>query len=505
MNLLSALASVAAISVASFGSGSNAEEWVSQKPNVVYILCDDLGYGDVQSLNPTRGKIPTPNIDRLAAQGMIFRDAHSASAVCTPSRYSILTGRYNWRTHLQKGVLFGMSEPLIAKDRMTVAEMLKANGYSTACVGKWHLGLDFGKDPLKDPIVDGPLQHGFDEFFGISASLDMPPYAFIEGDRFTEELTATKKWVREGPAAPSFEAIDVLPALAKRATHFISSHKPQPGKQTKPFFVYLPLNSPHTPILPTKEWEGKSGVGPYGDFVMQTDAVVGEVMQAIDDAGLTDSTLLVFTSDNGCSPAAQVDDLERQGHFPSAQFRGYKADIWDGGHRIPYIVRWPNAVKAGSVSDQTVGQIDLFATMCEILGVQKPDNAAEDSVSILPVLRGVATGPVREAEVHHSIGGHFAIRQGPWKLELCAGSGGWAHPNEKQAHAQNLPPVQLYNLDDDIGETNNVHAQHPEIVERLTRLLEKYIAEGRSTPGAKQKNDVEIDLWKTSVPDAQKR
>lgn len=495
MRVLTTLASAVAV-ISGLSVNVKAEDRVSQKPNVVYILCDDLGYGDIHALNPERGKIPTPNVDRLASQGMIFRDGHSSSAVCTPSRYSLLTGRYNWRTRLQHGVLFGMSEPLIAKDRMTVADLLRANGYATACVGKWHLGLEFGKDKFNDPIIDGPLQHGFDEYFGISASLDMPPFAYIEGDRFTEPLTTTKKWVREGPAAASFEAVNVLPDLTKRACKFIASHKPEPGKPTKPFFLYMPLNSPHGPIVPNKEWQGKSGLGEYADFVMETDHAVGQVMKAIADADLTDSTIFVFTSDNGCSPIAKPKELEAQGHYPSAEFRGYKADIWDGGHRVPYIVRWPDVIKPGSVSDQTVGQLDLFATMCDILGVHKPDNAAEDSVSILPVFRGVDKGPIREAEVHHSIGGHFAIRQGEWKLELCAGSGGWDHPTEKEAHAQNLPPIQLYNLDTDIGETRNVQSEHPEVVERLTKLLEQYIADGRSTPGAKQKNDVEIDLYK---------
>ncbi len=504
MRLLKIFLVIYGLGVTSFPSTVKAEDWVKQRPNVVYILCDDLGYGDVQCLNPKRGKIPTPNVDRLASQGMIFRDGHSSSAVCTPSRYSLLSGRYNWRTHLQHGVLFGMSEPLIAKDRMTVASMLKANGYSTACVGKWHLGLKFGENKLSDPILDGPLQHGFDEYFGISASLDMPPFAYIEGNQFTEPLTVTKKWVREGPAAPSFEAIDVLPTLTKRAQKFIAAHKKEPGKESKPFFLYLPLNSPHGPIVPNKAFKGKSGLGEYADFVMETDWAVGEVMKAVEEAGAADSTIFVFTSDNGCSPIAKPEELEARGHYPSAEFRGYKADIWDGGHRVPYIVRWPSVIKGGSVSDQTVGQLDLFATMCDILGVPKPDNAAEDSVSLLPVFRGVATGPVREAEVHHSIGGHFAIRQGPWKLELCSGSGGWAHPTEKEAHAQNLPAIQLYNLDTDIGEKDNVYAEHPEIVERLTKLLEKYIADGRSTPGKKQKNDVEIDLLKRPAKEKKK-
>lgn len=306
------------------------------KPNIVFILADDLGMGDVKSLSNGLGKIETPNIDKFVSEGMSFRQAHSASAVCTPSRYAILTGRYNWRTRLQKGVLGGMGEPLIAKGRLTVAEMLEQEGYSTACFGKWHLGLDFGAQKLSDPIVDGPLQHGFQYFFGISASLDMPPFAWIEDAKFTEPVTATKKWVRSGPAGVTFEAVNVVPELTKRAVGYVKGEHRDAGK---PFFLYLPFPSPHTPIVPSKEWEGKSGLSPYGDYVMETDWAVGEVLKAIDAAGLRENTLVVFTSDNGCSPAAKVEELEAKGHFPSAGARGYKADIWEGGHRIPFVVR----------------------------------------------------------------------------------------------------------------------------------------------------------------------
>lgn len=473
-------------------AASAQEAWQPRKPNVVFILCDDLGIGDVQALNPTRGKIPTPNMDKLVSQGMSFHDAHSTSAVCSPSRYSILTGRYNWRSHLQKGVLQGSSAPLIEKGRMTVAELLRSEGYSTQMFGKWHLGLTFGADKFKDPIVDGPLQHGFDHYFGISASLDMPPFAFIDDNRFPEEPTATKKWVREGPAAPSFEAEDVLPKLSEHAVSYLKS---QAGA-AKPFFLYLALTSPHTPILPTKQWQGKSGIGSYGDFVMETDWVVGEVTKALDEAKLSDSTLLVFTSDNGCSPAAKTEELERKGHFASAEYRGYKADIWEGGHHIPFIVRWPGVVAPGSRSDVTACQVDFIATCADVTGAKLPDNAAEDSVSLLPVLRGTQQGPLREAYVHHSIDGNFAVRQGKWKLELCAGSGGWGAPREPAAHQQGLPKVQLYDLESDVAEKNNVYAEHPDVVEKLTALLQKYIDEGRTTPGAPQKNDVRIDLWK---------
>ncbi|HUT14438.1 MAG TPA: sulfatase-like hydrolase/transferase, partial [Thermoguttaceae bacterium] len=250
------------------------------------------------------------------------------------------------------------------------------------------------------------------------------------------------------------------------------------------------LNSPHTPIVPSTEWQGKSGLGDYGDFVMETDWAVGEVLAALDKAGIAENTLVFFASDNGCSPAAGMDNLEKQGHFPSAQFRGHKADIWDGGHRIPFIARWPGHVPPGTTTDQLVCLTDLMATCAAILNVKLPENAAEDSVSLLPVLLGQADAPVREAVVHHSISGKFAIRQGPWKFELCSGSGGWSKGGDGE-------PVQLYDMAADPGEQKNLHKEKPEIVEQLTKLLAKYVAEGRSTPGTPQKNDTAVDFRKS--------
>lgn len=426
---------------------------------------------------------------------MIFTDAHSGSSVCTPTRYGILTGRYSWRTHLQKGVLMGYSAPLIDSQRLTAASMLRQKGYATACLGKWHLGMTLPKDKAELNIEDGPTTRGFDYYYGISASLDMPPFAFIENDHFVEAPTATKTWMRSGAAAPGFEAVDVLPTLAKKAAGYIDSHAAD-AKAGKPFFIYMPLASPHTPIVPSKEWEGKSALGKYGDFVMETDWAVGEVMKALEGNGLTDNTLVIFTSDNGCSPAAGIPALEEKGHNPNYVFRGHKADIWDGGHRIPFICRWPDKVKAGSSSDQLTCLTDLLATCAEIVGVKLPDNAGEDSVSILPALTETDKGSLREAVVHHSIAGKFAIRQGQWKLELCSGSGGWSAPKDPEALKQGMPAVQLYDMNGDIAEKLNVVAKHSDVVERLTRLLEKYVSDGRSTPGQLQKNDVPVDIWK---------
>jgi arylsulfatase A-like enzyme len=474
------------------------------KPNVVYILADDLGYGDVHCLN-SDGKIATPNIDRLAAAGMAFTDAHGGSALCTPTRYGILTGRYCWRSPLKKEVLGGYSPRLIEPGRLTVPALLKQHGYRTAAFGKWHLGMDW---PLKDggvakdyadqwkvdytmPIANGPTAVGFDEYFGISASLDMPPYVFIANDRATVVPTVEKRWVRKGPAAADFEAIDVLPTITRKAVEFIGK-----AKSGEPFFLYLPLSAPHTPILPTKDWQGKSGLNAYGDFVMHVDDTVGKVLAALDKAGLTDNTLVMFASDNGCAPAADFPALAAKGHHPSYHFRGHKADIYDGGHHIPFVVRWPGRVKPGTTSDQLTCLSDLMATVADILGVKLPDDAGEDSVSILPALEGRATGPLREAVVHHSSNGSFAIRQDRWKLELCPGSGGWSYPRPGKDDQSRMPPVQLYDMSGDVSEKTNVQDRYPEVVARLTRLLEKYVAEGRSTPGAPQKNTSPVDIWK---------
>jgi arylsulfatase A-like enzyme len=466
--------------------------FASAKPNIVYILCDDLGYGDVQCLNPERGKIKTPNLDRLAAQGMTFTDAHSGSSVCTPTRYGVLTGRYAWRTRLQSGVLDNYVQPLITTDRLTVPALLKQNGYHTACIGKWHLGFtidDAAADkkgkrknkgekgagaPLGAITHDGPVTRGFDEFFGFHHARMIK--SLFENDRVTQMI----------------EPVDMLPLLTQRAVKHVGDR----AKAGQPFFLYLPLNSPHTPIVPSKAWQGRSGLGDYADYVMQTDAAIGEVLDALDKAGVAQNTLVIATSDNGCSPAAKVDKLEAQGHFASGPFRGYKADIWDGGHHVAFFARWPARVKPGSQCAQLICHTDLIATCADILGSKLPDNAGEDSVSILPALLGQVIAPVRESVVHHSISGRFSVRQGPWKLELCPGSGGWGKPGDAEAAKQGLPDVQLYDLSSDIAETRNAQADHPDVVARLSQLLDRIIANGRSTPGTPQKNDVPIVVKK---------
>ena len=483
------------------GQAANATAAVKH-PNIIYIMADDQGFGDVSALNP-ESKIPTPNIDRIAKEGMIFTDGHSSSSVCTPTRYSVLTGRYHWRTHLQRGVLGGFSKPLISPGRLTVASLLKQHGYSTACIGKWHLGWDWplkqggtandkgnfsggfkgGWDvDYKGEIKNGPCDLGFDTFFGISASLDMPP----------EPATVEKAFHRKGPAAAGFEAVDVLPMITTEAVRFINEN----AQSDHPFFLYFPLNAPHTPILPTAEWEGKSGINKYGDFTMQVDSTVGQVLKAIDDNRIGSNTLVIFTTDNGCSPAAKIPELEAAGHDQNYIYRGHKADIFEGGHRVPFVVRWPGQVKSGSRSDQLIGQLDLLATAAEIVGARVGKKGGEDSLSFLPVLLGKATGPRRTSIVSQSIGGQFAVRDGDWKLCLCPGSGGWSEPRPGRVDLSKMPPVQLYNLADDPGESQNLQARHPDRVMKMKEMLRQIISEGRSTPGPKLQNDVDVVMIK---------
>ncbi|MDH4203874.1 MAG: arylsulfatase [Phycisphaerae bacterium] len=459
------------------------------RPNIVYILADDLGYGDVSCLNKN-SKIHTPNLDQLGKEGIIFTDAHSGSAVCTPTRYGILTGRYCWRSRLKKGVLNGYSNHLIEDGRLTVASMLKTQGYQTACIGKWHLGWHWQKkdDDISEvdftkPILHGPTTNGFDYSFCIPASLDMPPYVYVENDRVTAvpnrivEGKKGKSLMREGPTGADFKHIEVLPRLTEKAVAYIENCK----QKNKPFFLYFPLPAPHTPILPTKEFQGQSGTNEYGDFVLQVDWTVGEIMKTLKRNGMKKNTLIIFTSDNGCSPQADFDELAQFGHDPSYIFRGHKADIFEGGHRVPFFARWPARVKARSVCDDTTCLTDLMATAAAIVDFTMPAEAGEDSVSMLPNLLGTATGPLREATVHHSVNGSFSIRQGKWKLELCRGSGGWSPPIPNSQEAKELPPIQLYDLSQDIGETINLQDQYPEVVEHLKGLLQKYIDSGGST------------------------
>jgi len=487
----------------------------SSRPNILIILADDLGYGDVHCYNPQRGKIPTPNLDRLAAEGMRFTDGHSSSGVCSPSRYALLTGRYHWRSRLQQGIVPVWGAPLVAPDRLTVAGLARQHGYRTACIGKWHLGRDWPitqeqqahftglggkaggggevstsiidahratwKDVSPRPITGGPTTRGFDEYFGTDVP-NWPPYCFIENDRtvgIPSELLPVDKLAKnqaslQGPALTGWQLETVLPTVGDRAAAFI--HRQATAKQ--PFLLYLPLTSPHTPLAVNKEWLGKSGLNLYADFVMETDAVVGRVLEALRQSGAAQNTVVLFTSDNGCAPYIGVDELEAKGHFPSGPLRGYKGAAFEGGHRVPFIVRWPGVVKPGAVCDQLVHQADLMATLADILGAKLPDEAGEDSFSLLPLLKG-SDRPVREHAVSCASSGVPGLRRGPWKLIL-------------ERDPESKTSVHLYNLDTDIGERTSLAAERPELVADMHALMERLITDGRSTLGKKQINDVEV-------------
>ena len=492
-------------------------------PIIVFILADDLGWADVSCYG---GKIQTPHIDQLAAEGMRFTDAHSGSSVCSPTRYGVVTGRYAWRSKLKRGVLGGLSPRLIEPDRLSVASFAKGQGYHTACIGKWHLGMDWYVKPGKSvselsiepreqvfnvdffhPIKNGPHSVVFDYYFGISASRDMVPYTFIEDDHVTSLPTEDrgflmmqgrdpKRQTRKGPTAPDFDAEAVLGRLARESVEYIRS-RGEAARQGMPFLLYLPLASPHTPILPTPKWQGKSGINAYADFVMETDWAIGQIVAALQEQQLTDSTLVIVTSDNGCSPQAQFDELAAHGHYPSGPWRGHKADIFEGGHRVPFVARWPSHVPAAAISHEVVCLTDLFATVADILQQPLPDNAAEDSFSFWPALQ--QKPGTRDHLVSHSVNGAFAVRQGNWKLCLCGDSGGWSAPRPGTPQARELPPMQLYDLQADPGETTNHSADEAHRVADLTQLLETLVENGRSTPGQRQANTAPVDI-RTGLP-----
>ncbi len=489
---------------------------VTGKPNILLIFADDLGYGDVSCLNPG-GKIPTPNMDRLGREGMICTDAHSSSAVCTPSRYGILTGRYNWRSEKQAGICWIWEGPMIEPETPTVGQFLQAQGYHTACIGKWHLGQDWqttdGEAPyckapddcnvaFDKPLLNGPVTRGFDEYFGTLVP-NFPPYGYVENDRFQGEPTA---WVetnymksgprgsgpmglRAGPAVEGWDFRDILPDLTRRAVDTIDRQ----AAGEKPFFLYLALTSPHTPIVPTEAWVGRSGLNPYADWVMQTDHAIGQVLDALDRNRIADNTLVVIASDNGCAPEADFVFLQQRGHQPSYRFRGHKADIYEGGHRIPLLMRYPKEIAAGTTCEQTVCLTDFMATCADVIGAPLPDQAGVDSFSLRPLFTGQGIYG-REATVHHSINGGFSIRRANWKLEFCPGSDGWTYPAPKVHNVEGMPVMQLYDLSADVGERTNVIEQHPHIVAALTAELEMLVQNGRSTPGPKQRNNGKINI-----------
>lgn len=484
-------------------------------PNVVLILADDLGYGDIFALNP-QSRIRTPNIDRLVKRGLYFTDAHSCSSVSSPSRYGLMTGRYAFRSTLKEGVLNGYGTVLgkadndvasvdaaclISDDRRSIADMFQDAGYNTACIGKWHLGwrwtvaqdgrhVDFTR-----PVTDGPVEHGFDYYFGIAGSLDMPPYVYVENDMPVAvadsmyEGAKNFEYSRKGEMSSDFSFQNCLPLLTDKAIEYINGQR----DEDSPFFLYFPLTAPHTPILPSRDFVGKSHLNPYGDFVMMVDAMVGMVVAALKKQDMWENTIFIFTSDNGCSPGSVTgwDDMLRQGHHPSYIYRGAKRDIWDGGHRIPCIISWGEHFR--NQSDQTlVCLTDFYATFAQMTSTPLQANEAEDSYSFWSSLVSIGENQ-RKDIVHQSSDGSLALRKGRWKLIFCPGSGGNATKEERTTWPQ-MPQYQLYDMEKDPQEQHNLYGTHKKISRELASRLVHHINSGRSTPGSDSKNDP-VDAW----------
>jgi len=443
------------------------------QPNIVLIMVDDMGYGDPQCFN-SESKIPTPNIDSLARDGMRFSDAHAPGPLCHLSRYGLLTGRYPFRAkpHLWR------SRATIRPNQLTIASLLRDNGYRTSMVGKWHLGFD--ENGYDKPLPGGPIDRGFDTYFGIRASTDIPPYFYISGNQVvappTSQIEASNsddwspiqgQFWRSGKIAPGLELKDVLPRFTDEAIKVIDGHVS--SKSKRPLFLYLAYPAPHTPWLPSTEFAGKSGASMYGDFAMMVDHNIGRVLKKLNDTNLSDDTLVLFTSDNG--PVWYDQDVQRFDHDSSGGLRGMKGDAWECGHRMPFIVRWPTKVKVGSTCDQLICFTDLLATFAEMNGAELPDGAGPDSFSILPLIHG-SDQAVRKSIVMQSGNGMMMIRKGDWKLIVGLGSGGFSTPKSVEP-SEGEPPGQLYNLADDIGETKNRYNDRPEIVKDLTEELER--------------------------------
>ncbi len=472
------ICSVAVISAMLLVTTADAAE--GSRPNIIFIMADDMGYGDPGCYN-SNSKAPTPSIDRLAAEGMRFTDAHAPASVCVPTRFGLMTGRYPMRSNRNP------RGPWIQPNRLTVGKLLQQNGYRTACVGKWHLGFEISD--YADPLKGGPVDRGFDQYFGIPASLDIPPYYYIANDRavaaptetiganYSEGVTRIQgAFWREGGIAPGFKHVDVLPKFTEKSVAFINELAPASSEE--PFFLYVALPAPHTPWLPIDPFVGKSRAGDYGDFVVQVDATVGAILEALEQNNAADNTLIFFTSDNG--PVWYAADEQRYDHECVGPLRGMKGDAWEGGHRMPFVARWPGQIPSGSISDEVICHTDMLATFAAILDEKLPADAGGDSYNILPALLGQPQGgPIREATIHQSSRKVLAIRQGDWKLIPALGSGGFSEPRTVDPKP-NGPQGQLYNMRQDLGETNNVWSEHPDIVKRLTDLLKKYQREDRS-------------------------
>jgi arylsulfatase A-like enzyme len=453
----------------------------AERPNIVLILADDMGYGDPGCYNPA-SRIPTPHIDRLARQGLRLTDAHAPASVCVPTRYGLLTGRYPFRSRRSE-----RTESRIEPGRLTLGGFLQQQGYRTACVGKWHQGFAGGKSrtDYSKPILQGPIDRGFDHFFGIPASLDIPPYYWIRDNRVVTAPTAMAKdnfspgWTRiqgafwrAGPVAPDFEFEQVLPRVEKQAIGFIDRWAADSrGDSKTPFLLYVPLPAPHTPWLPSQEFRGKSGASMYGDFTMMVDATVGAILGALEKQKIEKQTLVVFTSDNG--PVWYPADTKRLKHNSVGPLRGMKGDAWEAGHRMPMIVRWPGHVPAGTTSDHLWCHTDFLATVAQITGGRVPAGAGDDSVGQLSVwVDPRRAPPARRTLVTRSSGRVLAVRDGRWKYIPQLGSGGFSQPRKRKPR-DGEPPVQLYDLANDIGERRNLAASEPARLKSIRELARK--------------------------------
>jgi len=488
---------------------NSAQENRASELNIVIILADDFGVGDIQAHYPNN-KILTPNLDKLAQQGVSFTDAHSGSAVCTPTRYGLLTGRYAWRTPLQEWVLACYESPLIEADRLTLPGYLKRFGYQTACIGKWHLGMQWPGDQVNRrvetrnglkskewdfslPILEGPTARGFDYYFGTDVP-NFPPFTFIENDHVVALPTA--KYVYDptegvvmprgfagSPMAPGWRFNEILSTITYRAVDYIYTQ----AKTNTPFFLYFSMTSPHEPVVPSDKFAGKSGIAPIADFVMETDWSAGEIIRAIEEAGISENTIVIFTADNGHSHYTGWEHLVEAGHQPSGPYRGHKGDIWEGGHRVPFVVRWPGKVVEGTSSDQLVCLTDIYSTIAEIVsGVPLPENTAEDSFSFLNSLIKNGDRSERTSLVSHSVNGEFAYRHGPWKTVFKLPGNNLAASRGKAAK------IELYNLDENVAEERNLVKEHPELVEQFASELRSVVQRGSSRKGLRQLNDVNI-------------
>ena len=488
---------------------------MEDNPNIVLILADDLGYGDIGRYNP-ESKVPTPNIDRLASDGMSFTDAHAPATVCTPSRYSILTGRMAFRTGFE-GVFTGAGGPcLIEEGRLTLPAMLQSKGYTTACFGKWHVGLTFfdndgnpinenGLEPVKRidfsrPIPDAPIHRGFDRFFGTACcsgtdflyafidgdTIPIPPTGLLDKDPLPKHPYANDN--RMGVIAPGYDLEELDQIFLSKSIEFLENHvRTDPDK---PFFLYHPTNAVHLPSFANKKHMGKSGAGPHGDFIFEFDYVVGELLKTLDKLGIAENTIVMVTSDNGPEVTSVVHMRNDHQHDGARPWRGMKRDQWEGGHRIPFIVHWPKYVTPNSFSDQTVCLCDIMATCASLIDADLPRNAAEDSFDILSILLGTQSpnAPVRTHTLHQTNTLALSIRKGMWKYLNHKGSGGNNYDKNPSLHQYKLPekapnaPGQLYNLQDDPGETSNLYFEYPVIVEELRTQLHAYVESGRSAP-----------------------